>query len=471
MKQTGGVQLLMPPRTPEQEVYVNSSLRFDSIDAIGFDMDYTLAVYHHPTIDEAAFRFALDSLVEAGYPEVIRNLRYRPERTIRGLVVDKARGNVLKMDRFHYVSVAWHGSRELTADEKRALYANRRIPLGSRRFTAVDTLFALPDVDLFLQLVAWKDELSPELKGRSYETIWNDVRSAVDSCHRDGRLKRAILGGLDRFVALDPELPQALETLRRRGKKLFLLTNSEFYFTDKVMAYLLAGKRPDLPHWVDYFDDVVVQAGKPRYFVESPTAKVVAELSLTEGGKRTVFEGGNYRELHARLGFGGDRILFVGDHIYGDVIRSKQRSFWRTLMIVPELDRELTSVERARGEVGGYLELLRELDRADRQVSELRSELDQVEGRNRELETRFRTALESSRSLQEIIRSREQEIDRSFHPQWGALFHDGAEISHFGGQVQTYADLYSSRVSNLARYPENKYFHAPWQLMAHLRGG
>ena len=36
-------------------------------------------------------------------------LVYDPEYMVRGLVVDKARGNILKMDRHKYVKVAHHG--------------------------------------------------------------------------------------------------------------------------------------------------------------------------------------------------------------------------------------------------------------------------------------------------------------------------------------------------------------------------
>jgi hypothetical protein len=51
---------------------------------------------------------------------------------------------------------------------------------------------------LFAQLVDLKDE-HPELmpSNRDYATLYKDVRAAVDLCHRDGSLKRA--------VAADPE--------------------------------------------------------------------------------------------------------------------------------------------------------------------------------------------------------------------------------------------------------------------------
>jgi predicted HAD superfamily phosphohydrolase YqeG len=35
------------------------------------------------------------------------------------------------------------------------------------------------------------------------------------------------------------------------------------------------------------------------------------------------------------------KVLYVGDHIFADVVRSKKALGWRTLLVVPELDAEL----------------------------------------------------------------------------------------------------------------------------------
>jgi hypothetical protein len=38
---------------------------------------------------------------------------------------------------------------------------------------------------------------------------------------------------------------------------------------------------------------------------------------------------------------GGDAVLYVGDHIYGDILKSKQASLWRPCMVVQELEDEI----------------------------------------------------------------------------------------------------------------------------------
>ena len=50
------------------------------------------------------------------------------------------------------------------------------------------------------------------------------------------------------------------------GKKVFLLTNSPYGFTNVVMKYILddlTGKK-----WTDYFEYIIVSACKPKFFNE-----------------------------------------------------------------------------------------------------------------------------------------------------------------------------------------------------------
>lgn len=37
----------------------------------------------------------------------------------------------------------------------------------------------------------------------------------------------------------------------------------------------------------------------------------------------------------------GKDILYVGDHIFGDILKSKKRQGWKTFLVVPELVKEL----------------------------------------------------------------------------------------------------------------------------------
>ena len=46
---------------------------------------------------------------------------------MRGLIIDKKRGNILKMDRHKYVKVAFHGFKKLSREERLATYALQRV--------------------------------------------------------------------------------------------------------------------------------------------------------------------------------------------------------------------------------------------------------------------------------------------------------------------------------------------------------
>lgn len=41
------------------------------------------------------------------------------------------------------------------------------------------------------------------------------------------------------------------------------------------------------------------------------------------------------------MGTYGKEVLYVGDHIFGDILKSKKVRGWRTFLIVPELAQEL----------------------------------------------------------------------------------------------------------------------------------
>jgi hypothetical protein len=105
----------------KNRVFCNRNLRMDKIEMIGFDMDYTLALYHQERLERLSVELTLGKLIEKhGYPDAIRTLQYDTRWAIRGVMVDRQLGNVFKLDRHSYVGRCYHGFRELTSDERRA---------------------------------------------------------------------------------------------------------------------------------------------------------------------------------------------------------------------------------------------------------------------------------------------------------------------------------------------------------------
>ena len=174
----------------QRRIFVNRSLPMADIELIGFDMDYTLALYNQPNLERLSIECTLRKLVDNhGYPEEIRSLSYEQQFAVRGLVVDRTYGNVLKMDRFGQVERVYHGRRLLGPDDIHMLYQTERIRLSHPRYAWIDTLFALPEAVIYAALVAFFDEREERIK---YTKLWQDIRDSIDEAHRDDSLKAVI---------------------------------------------------------------------------------------------------------------------------------------------------------------------------------------------------------------------------------------------------------------------------------------
>jgi 5'-nucleotidase len=487
------VALLEEPRGPHHEVprtrqiFVNRNLRMDRIEAVGFDMDYTLAVYHVERLERLAFEMTLARMIEHfGYPATLGAIRYDPGFVIRGVVVDKAHGNIFKMDRHNHVGRCYHGRRPVPPEDMRRLYRDEKIHLSLKRFVWIDTLFALPEACLFGEAIEFLEGQGQTVE---YTKLQDDIREAIDTVHRDGSLKAEVQKDLGRYILEDPELGPALHKLRSGGKKLFLLTNSLWDYTEAVMSFLLDGTVPEYPTWRNYFDAIVTGAGKPGFFSErrqlwllGPNGERLGEAEALERGR--IYEGGDLLTLEKAMGIGGDRVLYVGDHIYGDILRSKKSSLWRTCLVVEELERELSYLEAHHAELGelARLEDLRvrvedeigvhrtALNALDRRLERTPGGSAELDAERREKKVELERLRRARRDLEDRLEALQRGVEEGLNPYWGLTFKEGNENSRFGEQIETYACLYTSRVSNFLHYSPMAYFRSPRAAMPHERG-
>jgi HAD superfamily 5'-nucleotidase-like hydrolase len=201
----------------ELRVFVNRNLRLDKIEMVGFDMDYTLALYNQARIEELSIRATLEKLVTTkGYPEAIRGLAYDPQLALRGLVVDRENGNIFKPDRYGYPGRARHGLATLERDAISALYQRERTRLSNRRYAWIDTLFALPEAVLYAGLVDYFDRTNPAAKP-DYGALWEHIRECIDLAHRDGSIKTIVSAQLASFIVRDEALAETLHKFRSSG--------------------------------------------------------------------------------------------------------------------------------------------------------------------------------------------------------------------------------------------------------------
>lgn len=473
-----------------RQVYCNRDLDHGHVTWIGFDMDYTLAVYHQDAFDELSHRMTIERLVSRlSYPEEVGRIPYRGDFAIRGLTVDRATGHILKLDAHRHVERALHGFEPVPHDE---LDAYRKDPpnLSLPRYSLIDTLFELPEGYLFAACV---DLLERKGMTPDYGQLADDIRTSIDSIHRDGSLKSVVMADLPSYIVPSKKLGDTLHRFRSAGKRLFLMTNSYSAYTDAVMSYLLQDGPADYKDWKGYFDVVITGARKPSFFAQgnaflrlSDTGETIGEE--TEKLRRGVaYQHGNIRDFERMVGARGDEILYVGDHIYGDILRSKRDSAWRTCMIIPELERELRTAEAHAEERLTWMKIEDELHLIDDAIS---------------LETEFKHRMKDERELllppgssDEIIQEAEdalRAIDRNAdrlrrrrreliaqyasleakvadaqHAIWGPLMKTGNEHSIFGEQVESYADLYTSRVTNFLAYSPAQYQRSPRDRMPH----
>ena len=445
-----------------RRIFCNRNLRMDRIRYVGFDMDYTLARYTLAMEYLQAERVLERMVGRYGYPREILEATYDPGFAVRGLTVDLPNGNVFKMDAHGYVGRIWHGAGPLDKEHRRTLYTNRKISKGDPRFVMVDTLFSLPEISLYSQMVNHFDSLGPGQSKPTNEKLWIDLRQAMDSLHSDDSLKSEIMADLGKYVIRDEELGETLHRFRSAGKKLFLLTNSEPGYTEAVMHHLLDGIDSSYGNWRDYFEIIMTLSQKPTFFSsEEPFLRVsdegeVIDEPVTELQRGTVYQGGNVVDLTRLTGITGEDVLYVGDHIYGDILRSKIHTHWRTAMVIQELERELEQFQ-------AHQNPLRRLDDLENRRFQVSLELTAraLEG-DRASELRA-----ESRNLGKQIGELEREVADGFNPYWGMLFRDRAELSAFGKQVENYACVYTSRASNFRLYSPLWYFRSPRDRMAH----
>ena len=474
-EQGGGNQ----PPYRENRIFTNRNIKLSRIKSIGFDMDFTLAQYKQEALDRLTMELALKGLVrEKGYDEDLLTIPYKSGFAIRGLVVDTEYGNVLKMDKFRYVSLAYHGLDALESNQRAELYNNTlRINFNSGRYRPVDTLFELLETYLYAAII---DHQARQKREVNFHTLYKDLRSAIDLFHRDGSLKNQMMAHPERYIQDDLLLIPALHSFREAGKRLFVITNSEPEFTEFVLDYLFRNASPFFRGWRSCFDLVCSLARKPAFFQEGH------ELKMIEDKETQFFSGGNLDYVEEALGVNGDRILYVGDHIYGDILKSKHNSTWRTCIIVPELPDQL----RAEVEAQPVLENLRqnesrrnqitmELNWQRNQIHDLQqfkeSEADDLDmGNLKMIDERIHDLnAQMERNHKELScllfesRTLRNKVSSAFNSYWGRLFKTGGQLSGFAEQIRDYACIYTSSVSNFNFYGSSAYLESMVTPMPH----
>ncbi|MEO0492082.1 MAG: HAD-IG family 5'-nucleotidase [Actinomycetota bacterium] len=458
---------MIDPASPERGLFSNRTLNLRGVRAIGYDMDYTLIHYHVDEWERAAFEHARIRLRDKGWP--VDDLAFDPDAFTLGLTFDLELGNLVKATRFGYAVRVQHGNDVLTFDQQRRAYDGEIVELGEDRFEFMNTLFELSRASLWTQLVAKQDE-KPLPGVHSYRALYREIDEALGRAHVEGALKQQIADDPERFVDLDPELVRTLQDQRLAGKELLLITNSEWWYTQTMMSWCFDAQMPEGQTWRDLFDLVIVSAAKPRFFaeqgpiyrlVDADTGHLEPHFGPLEAGE--VYHGGNAHMVERAFGHDPSQFLYVGDHLFGDVHVTKDLLRWRTALIARELEAEV----RAATDFAPDEALLGRMMRAKTDLEQRHAQLRMVRRRqvvagqdHVEVDAQIDTTATEISAIDDQIAPLARSATLQGNASWGPLMRAGVDKSLFARQVEKYADVYTSRVSNFGTATPYAYLRA-----------
>ena len=449
-------------------VFVNRTLNMKKIEAIGFDMDYTLVQYKTEAFEEFVHGLVAKKMVETlGYPKDVLDLKFNFKLVIQGLIIDRHHGNLLQVSRYGKVKIAHHGLTPLTYDQQQKLYKNKVIDLSSAQYQSMDTNFSVSNGVLYAQLVDLKDK---GMDLPDYEKLSKDIKYAIDLAHSDGSLKNYAVENIEKFIIQDKNTVKLLERFKRFGKKLIIITNSEWWWTEKLMDHAITPFLEEHKDWKELFDITICLAMKPGFFNSNNMfLKVDPSNGLMSNHVGPItngfYQGGYAGKLQEDLGLDGEQILYLGDHIYGDVLTLKKTFNWRTALVLEPLAEELEAIKNSSSIQKVIDKLMAEKALLERKLNllELKKHEKPEEFKKEDLGKIYSDIDKINGEISENL----EKYNGYFNPYWGEMMRAGQEESRFADQVEKYACIYMSKVSDLIEYTPRTYFRPIKRIMAH----
>ncbi|KAJ4833118.1 hypothetical protein Tsubulata_006220 [Turnera subulata] len=446
------------PKMDPKGIYVNKNLILKDVQVYGFDYDYTLA--HYSTdLQSLIYDLATEYMVnEFRYPDVCATLKYDPTFPIRGLYYDKKNGCLLKLDFFGSIESdgCYFGRRKLSRKEIDKIYGTRHIGREQARGLAgLMDLFCFSEACLLADLVQLFVDAKLEFDA-SY--IYQDVRLAIQHVHRSGLVHRGILSDPHKYLVKNRQVLQFLRMLREKGKKLFLLTNSPYYFVDGGMHFMLEDSLGYNDSWRELFDVVIAKANKPDFYTSDHPFRCYDtekdNLAFTKVDAflpDKVYYHGCLKHFLQITRWNGPEVIYFGDHLFSD-LRGPSKAGWRTAAIIHELESEICiqNTDRYRSEQAKF-HILQEL------LGKLHATIADSQRSNA-----YQLLLDDLNV--ERLRAR-QTMKEMFNKSFGATFlTDTGQESAFAYHIHQYADAYTSKPENFLLYPPEAWLHVPFDI-------
>lgn len=452
-----------------QKVFVNRILNMKKIKYIGLDLDHTLIRYKTKNFETLVYKLIVNELItNKNYPSVIKKFKFHFEDAIRGLVVDSKHGNILKLSRYGAIRQSYHGTKRIGFEEQKQFYRSTYVDLSDTNYLAIDTSFSIAFCVLYSQLIDLKDQLPHELP--AYNIIAMDVLSSVDKVHADGSLKKHITQNLERFVIKEKALVDGLKQFIHHGKKIFILTNSEYFYTKILLDHTINPFLASGEAWQDLFEYTITIANKPRFFYDKLRFLKVDPLTgyLTNfvgNFLPGIYQGGNATKFTDDLNLNGDEILYIGDHIYGDILRLKKDCNWRTALVVEDLGAEIAAQKKAlpiENRITASMEVKKKLEQ-----DYIKLHTSSIDENTDKYDKKLYKLQEKITAIDQTISTLLSQQHAFYNPKWGRVFRTGAEESYFAYQMDRYACIYMEKLSDLLENSPLTYFRANRRLLAH----
>lgn len=440
------------------------------IKTIGFDMDHTLVRYRSDRFEELTFNTSVKKLIkDNNYPEEIKHFKFDFSKAIRGLIVDKVNGNILKVSLYNKIKHAYHGTKELSHKEQLKIYQGSSVDLNDPQYMSIDTTFSMAHTVLFALLVDFKNK-KPEMNLPEFVHIADDVTRAVDISHRDGSLKNAVRANLDYYVIQDEKIISVLERFRKYGKKLWVVTNSDYKYTKLLLDYTINPFLKEHKKWEEVFEVTITLSNKPSFFTEKMSfLKVDTKTGMLKNFDEKIipgiYQGGHATKLQGDFNLKGDEILYFGDHIYGDIVKLKKACDWRTALVMEELDHEVNAYKNTKSisiEIDGLMEKKIDLEK---EIDELYAKEYEF-GKNVEKSDVF-SKFDEIEKIDKDLGMHIKSYESHFNPYWGEVMRAGVGPSIYASQIERYACVYMTKISDFSQYGPRTYYRPKKRKLSH----
>ena len=358
-----------------------SEMKASEYDIIAFDMDLCIAEYNVNAFNALKMHSdMLQIMQKLNYPKEIyptQNEQKDPKTSlanffIRGFI-DKSNFLVLKIGEDLKILMAYNGYKRLSFEEIREIYGpgakiNQK-DIDERKFFVVSNFFQSSLIYVVIRIAELRRtnrcQEHPKLKDLTCEQLIEDLYSVIipelstlhnERCLTEYMINPSMLSTPDRFFKpLTPEFKTSIEKLREKGKIVVVVTNSPYFYADKLLEFICGDGQKG---YLNHFDYIIANSKKPKFFTEElsrdlPIHKIdlknkenFVDLETVQNldfdfDQNRVSSGGSLKRfvdfLKKNKGLGdGYRGLYLGDNPVGDMEARKEPE-WDTCFVYKEL--------------------------------------------------------------------------------------------------------------------------------------